>query len=825
MSGTTTKLTAAIEEYFADLRRVRASGAATPERSLYGPLGDLLKAVGATLKPKVFCVQEPADLGAGHPDFGLFAAKQVQKGAPREGQTPEHGVVEVKSPADDAWLTAAGRQAGRYWERYRLVLVTNARDFVLVGEDPHGKPTNLETLRLAGSEDEFLSRLEKPHAFARDAGARLGEYLARALSHRAAPKEPRDLAWLLASYARDRFARVEAASCGAPQLAAVRSALEEALGIRFKGERGQRFFCSTLVQTLFYGIFSAWVLWARTAEATPEFGRLFTGVPDTARFDWRVAVWHLRAPVLRALFQQIADPGRLQPLSLTEVLDWTAAALDRVDRTTFLARFNQGEAVPYFYEPFLEAFDPDLRKKEAGDVPEAVEVDVKRVATPRPCSVIGQGWIQQGGEPPMAKHDRRKTSGQPRSSQPVTIQVPLPVLGVINGVREAFHGLCIATGLQVLEAMMEVDRDALCGPKGRHQVERPAWRGGSVDSQVTLGGRQVEVPRLRVRSADGEVPLASFQWAASTDPLDEHTLAAVAAGVSTRRYASTLDPVPAEVNERATSSSAVSRRFVALSTKRLQAFLVRPLGELDLRVVCIDGKVFRDHCMVIALGIDTQGRKHVLGLREGATETAAVTTGLLSDLVTRGLPTDRALLFVVDGAAGLRRAITDVFGSRGVVQRCQVHKCRNVLGHLPERLHASVSKALRDAWNLDSADRAARVLERLAGSLERDHPGAAASIRERLEETLTVQRLGLTGALQRTLRTTNIIENLNGSVERYTRNVKRWRGGQMIQRWVASALVEAEPRFRRVRGYRDLQYLVSALDALAPPDDVVAEVA
>ena len=323
----------------------------------------------------------------------------------------------------------------------------------------------------------------------------------------------------------------------------------------------------------------------------------------------------------------------------------------------------------------------------------------------------------------MAKHDRRKTSGQPPSSRPVTIQVPLPVLGVVNGVREAFHGLCIATGLHVLEAMMEADQQILCGPKGRHQVERPAWRGGSVDSQVTLGGRQIELPRLRVRSADGEVPLASFQWAAATDPLDEHTLAAVAAGVSTRRYAGTLDPVPADVTERATSSSAVSRRFVALSTKRLRSFLGRPLGELDLRAVCIDGKVFRDHCMVIALGIDTQGRKHVLGLREGATETAAVTTGLLSDLVTRGLPTDRTLLFVIDGAQGLRRAITDVFGSRGVVQRCQVHKWRNVIGHLPERLHASVGKALRDAWNLDSADRAKRVLERLAGSLERDHPG------------------------------------------------------------------------------------------------------
>ena len=171
---------------------------------------------------------------------------------------------------------------------------------------------------------------------------------------------------------------------------------------------------------------------------------------------------------------------------------------------------------------------------------------------------------------------------------------------MVHGVREAFHGLCIATGLQVLEAMMEAVRAVLCGPKGRHQVERPAWRGGSVESPVTLGGRQVEVPRLRVRSADGEVPLVSFQWAAVTDPLDEHTLAAVAAGVSTRRYAGTLDPVPVDVTERATSSSAVSRRFVALSTKRLEAFLGRPLGELDLRVVCIDGKVFRDHCMVIA---------------------------------------------------------------------------------------------------------------------------------------------------------------------------------------------------------------------------------
>ena len=360
--GTNKKLTAVVEAYFTDLARVRASGGATRERSSYGPLTGLLNAVGATLKPKVFCVQELADQGAGHPDFGLYAAKQVQKGEPREGQTPERGVVEVKSPGDDAWLTATSGQASRYWSRYRLVLVTNARDFVLVGADANGRPETLETLRLANSEDEFIRRLEKPRAFAHDAGATLGEYLARALSHRAALTEPRDLAWLFASYARDGLARVDAAG-GAPQLATVRSALEEALGIHFEGERGLRFFRSTLVQTLFYGIFSAWVLWARTDAATPEPGRLFTGVPDAARFDWRVAVWHLRAPVLRSLFQQLADPGRLQPLGLTEVLDWTAAALDRVDRAAFFVRFSEADAVPYFYEPFLEAFDPDLRKQ------------------------------------------------------------------------------------------------------------------------------------------------------------------------------------------------------------------------------------------------------------------------------------------------------------------------------------------------------------------------------------------------------------------------------------------------------------------------------
>ena len=390
MAATNAKLTAAVEAYFSDLGRVRASGGGTGERSSYGPLAGLLDAVGATLEPRVFCVGELADQGAGHPDFGLYAATQARKGKVHEGQAPERGVVEVKAPGDDAWITAAGDQVSRYRGRYQLVLVTNTRDFVLVGEDRAGRPAKLETFRLADGADDFHRKLEKPRAFAREVGAGLGEYLARALSHRAALAEPKDVAWLLASYARDGLARVEAAG-DAPSLEAVRKALEDALGVRFEGERGARFFHSTLVQTLFYGVFSAWVLWARGAGAggdgggsPPEGGDGKLDAPDdgprksgrhhaplsagdygvgATRFDWRTAVWHLRAPVLRALFQQLSDPGRLQPLGLVEVLDWTAAALDRVDRPAFFARFHEGEAVPWFYEPFLEAFDPALRRQ------------------------------------------------------------------------------------------------------------------------------------------------------------------------------------------------------------------------------------------------------------------------------------------------------------------------------------------------------------------------------------------------------------------------------------------------------------------------------
>ena len=344
------KLVAAVEDYFDDLRKIKASGGGTAETSYYPPLTNLLNAVGGSLKPKVFCISQLAQQGADHPDFGLFAAKQVSKGLPKLGQLPEGGVVEVKPANDDAWLTADSAQVSKYWGLYRLVLVTNTRDFVLLGKDADGNAAKLETFRLAASSADFDKELQQPKALANKTGPALAEYLGRALSHRAALAEPRDLARLLASYARDGLARVEA-SGDAPSLNAVRSALEEALGVKFEGERGAAFFRSTLVQTLFYGIFSAWVLWARQTPA------------PKGPFDWHDSAQLLRVPVIRELFWQLSNPGQLQPLGLNEVLDWTAAALDRVDRDAFFARFNEGEAVPYFYEPFLEEFDPALRKQ------------------------------------------------------------------------------------------------------------------------------------------------------------------------------------------------------------------------------------------------------------------------------------------------------------------------------------------------------------------------------------------------------------------------------------------------------------------------------
>ena len=337
-----------MESYLADLCAVR--GAGTAETSGYPALANLLNEVGGVLKPKITAIIHPSNSGAGLPDGGFFSAKELRQ-HPHEVSllklNPERGVLEVKPVDYDILVLAQTPQVRGYLEHYGQILLTNYRVFALWTWE-NGKPTPGETFVIGESEAAFweIARHAKDHALL---GERLTEYLRRVLLHAARLAAPRDLAAYLASYAREARARVEGAPGNA--LAPISEALGEALGIRFEGEKGAHFFRSTLIQTLFYGVFSAWVLWN---EGNPKTGD---------RFRWREAAYHLGLPVLRTLFHQLADPQKLRDLGLEEVLDWTEATLDRVERAAFFQRFALGEAVQYFYEPFLAEFDPELRKQ------------------------------------------------------------------------------------------------------------------------------------------------------------------------------------------------------------------------------------------------------------------------------------------------------------------------------------------------------------------------------------------------------------------------------------------------------------------------------
>jgi len=411
------------------------------------------------------------------------------------------------------------------------------------------------------------------------------------------------------------------------------------------------------------------------------------------------------------------------------------------------------------------------------------------------------------------KNSATKGNEDQGNQRVISVQVPLALVGALSEVEERFFELCVHAGRQVLDGMMEQDRTSLCGPKWRPNPDREAYRAGTTRSEVTLGGRRVEIRRPRARSVAGqEAVLPSFSWASDRDPLDRRTMEAVAIGVSTRKYARHLEPLPAGIEERATSKSAVSRRFVARSAAKLQEWLGRPLDELDLVAVMIDGVALARRSVLLALGVDSQGRKHVLGLHEGSTENATVARALLRNLVDRGLDSTAAMLFVIDGSKALASAIVDLWGDRALIQRCQVHKRRNVADHLPEQARGRVMAAMKKAYEESTYAQAKSSLHRLANSIGPEHPGAAASLEEGLEETLTLQRLGIRGGLYCTLRSTNPIENLNGSLRKYVRNVKKWKDGTMVVRWVGSAMKEACRHFRRIRGFSDLPKLRAALD-------------
>jgi len=362
----------AVETYLKGLGEIYRTGGGVGEESYYGTLKTLLNEIGRKLKPRVRCVGQLKDMGAGKPDFGFFTANQFQRSKderPIEGQQPERGVIECKPWKDDSFARTKSTQISKYWERYGLVLVTNYRDFVLVGRDDKGKAVRLESYRMAKSESEFVGMLGQTRKTAEAHGERLGEFLRRAMLHNAPLTRPEDLAWFLASYAREARGRVEERA-SLPALEGLKNALEEALGMKFEGEKGEHFFQATLVQTLFYGVFSSWVLWSRE-----NWGRA------KAKFDWHNTAWTLHVPMIASLFDQIATPKRLKPLGVDEVLDWAGMVLNRVDRPAFFSRFEEEHAVQYFYEPFLKAYDPELRKALGVwyTPPEIVQYQVERV--------------------------------------------------------------------------------------------------------------------------------------------------------------------------------------------------------------------------------------------------------------------------------------------------------------------------------------------------------------------------------------------------------------------------------------------------------------
>lgn len=417
----------------------------------------------------------------------------------------------------------------------------------------------------------------------------------------------------------------------------------------------------------------------------------------------------------------------------------------------------------------------------------------------------------------MSKNYQKKNASGVTSEELVLPEAVTVAMAEIGGAaKEGLLALAVATGLEVMTAMMDESVTAIAGPKGRHQRDRTAVRHGFEAGSVVLGGRRVPVRRPRVRATDGsgELPVEAYEAFNSADLLESIALERMMAKLSTRRYAAGLEPVGSEVEARSksTSKSAVSRRFKARTETALAELMSADLSGLDIVALMVDGVHFAGHCCVVALGIDIEGTKVPLGLVEGDTENATVVKDLLADLRDRGLDVTRPTLVVIDGAKALATAVNAVF-DHPVIQRCQLHKIRNVESKLPKALAATVTKKMRAAYHDTDPLQAEATLEALAKSLERSHPGAAGSLREGLVETLTVSQLGVPPTLARTLRSTNAIESMIGICRDHSSNVKRWRDGNMAMRWCAAGMGEAAKQFRRVNGHLHLRTLRTALDA------------
>jgi putative transposase len=399
---------------------------------------------------------------------------------------------------------------------------------------------------------------------------------------------------------------------------------------------------------------------------------------------------------------------------------------------------------------------------------------------------------------------------------PLPASVTVAMADIGTTMREGLLAMAVGAGLSVMRSLMDESVSEICGPKGQHQSDREAVRHGTEDGSVTLGGRRVRVRRPRVRATDGsgEMAVPAYELFNSTELLGEMAMTRMLAKLSTRRYSAGLEPVGAEVDKVAssTSKSAVSRRFVAATETALADLLGADLRELDPVALMIDGVHFGEHLCVVALGIGVDGTKRPLAVVEGSTENTTVVTDLLVGLRDRGLDVTRPILVVIDGAKALAAAARAVF-DHPIIARCQLHKVRNVKAKLPKGLADTVASKMHAAYRLDSALSAQAALEDLARQLDKAHPGAAGSLREGLEETLTVMRLGVPPTLARTLRSTNPIESMIEICRDHSTNVKRWRDGQMALRWCAAGMLEATKQFRKVNGFLHLPSLRRALNA------------
>jgi putative transposase len=393
-------------------------------------------------------------------------------------------------------------------------------------------------------------------------------------------------------------------------------------------------------------------------------------------------------------------------------------------------------------------------------------------------------------------------------------ELRLAMADIASSAREGLLAMSVAVGLRVMGELLDAELATRVGAKGKHDPARTASRHGTAPGSVVLGGRRVPVDRPRARTRDGhEVQLDTYTAFAADDLLSQVVMERMLAGLATRRHRAAGEPVGAavEAEARATSKSAVSRRFVAQTAKALEELLGRDLTGLQVAALMVDGVCVAEHCCVVALAILADGAKLPVGLWLGDTENKTVVTHLLADLVDRGLDTTKGLLVVIDGAKALDRAVRKVFGAHALVQRCTIHKRRNVTDHLPELERGRVDARLAQAFANPDPDAGQRAARELARTLQARHPGAAASLREGLEEMFTVRRLGVGDRLARTLTSTNPVESMISIARTTCRNVKRWKDGQMVCRWTAAGMLAAERSFRRVKGCRDMPILVAAL--------------